>query len=222
MPWAGRPEYTIMWPSSVVKCPCPSHLTSDNPHISKSIHPNLIISSPSSWTFPNCSILRIFHVPSLSLLHHGWTSNRFLTVSWLFDRECEPCLFSRVRRPSQNICACIVHCVVREDKMVGSQVFPSRSRQTLFQLHLHQTCLFVVASQLLPHEVVLRPARERRPAAAQVSVDNSRILRSWDFEHKHSNMFGSKPHKRFYRDTTSESWLSVQSCSTTAGCESVY
>jgi len=31
--------------------------------------PNRIISSPSSWTFPSCSILWVFHVPSLSLLH---------------------------------------------------------------------------------------------------------------------------------------------------------
>jgi len=30
--------------------------------------PNRITSSPSSWTFPSCSILQIFHVPSLSLL----------------------------------------------------------------------------------------------------------------------------------------------------------
>jgi len=56
MPWVGRPEYTIVCPSSDVKCPCPSLLTSDNPHIST---PNLI-SSPTSWTFPNCSTLRIF------------------------------------------------------------------------------------------------------------------------------------------------------------------
>ena len=65
MPQVVRPEYTIVWPSSVVKCPSPSHLTSDNPHTSTL---SLIISSPSSWTFPSCSILRIFHVPSLSLL----------------------------------------------------------------------------------------------------------------------------------------------------------
>ena len=29
----------------------------------------------------------------------------------------------------------IVHSVVRDDKMVCSQVFPSRSREALFQLH---------------------------------------------------------------------------------------
>jgi len=65
MPRVGRPEYTTVWPYSVVKCPCPSHITSYNPHIST---PNLIISSLSSWAFPSCSILRIFHVPSLRLL----------------------------------------------------------------------------------------------------------------------------------------------------------
>ena len=62
---SGRPEYTIVWLSSVVKCPCSSHLndlTSDNPHIST---PNLTISSPSSWTLPSCCILRIFQAPSL-------------------------------------------------------------------------------------------------------------------------------------------------------------
>jgi len=149
MPWVSRPGYTIVWPSSVVKCPCPFHLTSDNPHIST---PNRIISSPSSWTFPSCSILRIFHVPSLSLLRSWsclvWSCDNivvffimvdpvtdFSTLSWLLDRGCGPCLAGR--RPSRNVflCVCIVHSVVREDKMVGSQVFPSRSTEALFQLH---------------------------------------------------------------------------------------
>jgi len=52
--------------------------------------------------------------------------------------------------------------------VLGSQVFPSRSREALFQLHW--TCLLIVSSQPLPHEVVFRPACERKPAAALVSV----------------------------------------------------
>ena len=42
MPWVGRP---IVQRSRAVKCPCPSYLTPENPHIST---PTLIISSPSS------------------------------------------------------------------------------------------------------------------------------------------------------------------------------
>ena len=124
----------------VVKCPCSSRLTSDNPHTST---PSLIISSPTSCTFPSRRILRIFHVPSLRVLlrqyscflHNGRSSNRFFDPAWLLDRERGPCLAGR--GPSRNVflCACIVHSAVREDKMVGSQVFPSRSRETLFQLH---------------------------------------------------------------------------------------
>jgi len=128
-----------VWPSSVVKCPCPSHLTSDNPHIST---PNLIISSPSSWTFTSCSILQIFYVLSLSLLHSCSCLSpsdifiimvdpvtNFTTLPWLLERGCGPCLAGRSLSQNVFLCACIVHSVVWEDKMVGSQVCPSRSRE---------------------------------------------------------------------------------------------
>jgi len=61
--------------------------------------------------------------------------NDFSTLPWLLDSGRGPCL--AVRRPSRNVflCVCIIHSVVREDKIVGSQVFPSRSREALFQLH---------------------------------------------------------------------------------------
>jgi len=74
--------------------------------------------------------------------------------------------------------------------MVGSQVFPSRSREALFRLHY--TCLLIVSSQPLPHEVVFLLARDRRPAAVQVSVAPY-----------HMGVF--------YRDTTSVSCLSLDS-----------
>jgi len=56
----------------------------------------------------------------------------FSTLPWLLDRGRGPCLAGR--RPSRNVflCVCIVHSIVWEDKMVGSQVFPSRSREALF------------------------------------------------------------------------------------------
>ena len=146
---SGRPEYTIVWLSSVVKCPCPSHLndlTSDNPHIST---PNLTISSLSSWTLPSCCILRIFQAPSLlhscsclspcgNILVFFIMVNpvtNFSTLPWLLDGGHRPCLAGW--RPSQNVflCACIVHSVAPGDKVVGSQVFPSCSREALFQLH---------------------------------------------------------------------------------------
>jgi len=59
----------------------------------------------------------------------------FSTLPWLLNRERGPCLAGR--HPSRNVflCVCIVHSVVREDKMVGSQVFPSCSREALFQMH---------------------------------------------------------------------------------------
>ena len=148
MLWVGRLEYTIVWPSSVVKCPCPSHLTSDNLHIWT---PNLIISSPSSWHFSSCNILRIFHVPNLNLLHSCSClspcdnivvffitvvpATDFSTLPWLFDRGSRHCLTERHLSRNVFLCACNVHSVVREGKMVGSQVFPSRSREALFQLH---------------------------------------------------------------------------------------
>ena len=89
MPWVERPEYTIVWPSSVVKCPCPSHLTSDNPHISI---PNRIVSSPSSWTFPCCSILWIFHVPSLSFLGScSWPCDNIVVFFIMVVTEFNKC-----------------------------------------------------------------------------------------------------------------------------------
>ena len=59
----------------------------------------------------------------------------FSTLPWLLDRGRGPCLAGR--RPSRNVFrrVCIVHSVVWVDEMVGSQVFPSRSREALFQLH---------------------------------------------------------------------------------------
>jgi len=60
----------------------------------------------------------------------------FSTLPWLFVRGRGPCLAGW--RPSRNffVCACIVHNVVREDKMVGSQVFPSHSRESLIRVAL--------------------------------------------------------------------------------------
>jgi len=43
--WHVLSKSTGVYPSSAVKCPCPFHLTSDNPHIST---PYRIISSPST------------------------------------------------------------------------------------------------------------------------------------------------------------------------------
>src|SRR5688572_16485128 len=63
-PCFSSPEYTIICPSVVMKCPLPPHLTSANPHISIL---NLSISLPNTWVFPSCNILLMFHVPTLSL-----------------------------------------------------------------------------------------------------------------------------------------------------------
>ena len=60
----------------------------------------------------------------------------FSTLPWLLDRGRGPCLARQ--RPSRDVflCVCIVHSVVWEDKMVGSQVFPSRSRVVASQVIL--------------------------------------------------------------------------------------
>ena len=61
--------------------------------------------------------------------------------AYLVARQGTRTLFSRATSELECffivfLCVCIVHSVVWEDnKMVGSQVFPSRSREALFQLH---------------------------------------------------------------------------------------
>jgi len=66
--WVGRSEYTFVWPSSVVKCPCPSHLM----HLWQLTHVNSqshhLFSEYLNFSKLQYRLLRIHHVYSLSLL----------------------------------------------------------------------------------------------------------------------------------------------------------
>jgi len=109
-PCTLSPEYTTAWSLSVVKCPCPSHLTSDKPHTSTLTLSN---SLPNNYVLPNCSILRTFHVPNRSLFR-SWSVPPnvvlpvadFTTLPWLLNRGRGPCLSGR--RPGRHAFCCVV------------------------------------------------------------------------------------------------------------------
>jgi len=102
----------------------------------------------------------------------------FSTLPWLLFRGCGPCLAGR--RPSRNVflCVCIDHSVVLEDKMVCSQVSPSRSREALFLM-------------LIPRKKCKKAADEKTTFVAVMSDRlNNRLLVQWTTRPLHNTRVG--------------------------------